>query len=144
MRLDSIDLAVLHFEICDLIARYSHSLDDGDVDTAVSLFVEDGVFDAAIGGCMTGQAALTAYYSAQQVAPEWRPYRGGQHLNTNTVIHSYGSGDVTAITDFIYVVPTEKSQAIKFLGRYKDVIRQLDGEWKFVRREVTANPCAPT
>jgi hypothetical protein len=140
----SLDRTILQFEICDLLSRYSHALDSGRVFEAVAMFVEDGAFDAAVGDSAVGHDQLTAYFAAQQTEPDWLPYRGGQHLNTNTVIYSREGDDVRSTTDFIYVVPTDDGPAIKFLGRYEDVIRWDGAAWKFVRRTVTANPCAPS
>jgi hypothetical protein len=141
----SAERAILHFEICDLISRYAHALDSGKIAEAVALFVEDGVFDAAIGGISTGAEELTEYYSAQVTDdPAWLPYRGGQHINTNTVVYSRDGDDVVAVTDFIYVVPTDGDPVAKVLGRYEDTIRWVDTEWKFAVRKVTANPCAPS
>jgi hypothetical protein len=131
---------VLHYEIVDLLSRYAQALDSGRVAEAVGLFTANGVFEAAVGATSTGHVELTKYYSDQWTDPEWAYYRGGQHLNVNTLITSTDGDQVAASTDFVYVVPADPAPRIAFLGRYEDVIEKVDGLWLFAHRRVIANP----
>jgi uncharacterized protein (TIGR02246 family) len=133
---------LLTFEITNLQSRYAHALDDGRLDEVLAMFTADGVFQAAVGGRMEGRDAIYAYFASQRTAPEWVPYRGGQHLVTNIIVTPTATDRVTAVSDFILAVPDEAGARVLFLGRYVDDIVRQDGEWLFAERQAIQNPCA--
>ena len=124
---------LLWAEVYEVLSSYSHALDSGRIDDVVEMYLEDGVFNAAIGGEIRGRSALRTYYTDQLTDPAWEGLRGGQHLLSNVVVESI-EGGARSFCDLIYVVPTAQGPSIAFLGRYEDELVSAEGTWFFKRR----------
>lgn len=110
------------------LAAYCHALDDGRVADLVALFTTDG--SSALPGMdpVAGQDALRALYG------ELTPKAPQRHLVFNTAITRWDGQRVHALSDLVFLTLAESGWAVSLVGRYDDVLREEDGQWRFERR----------
>lgn len=113
------------------LARYCHTIDDGDFAALAECFAPEAELEA-FGRTRSGRDALTSLL-AKAMPPENR----GKHLTGNTVIGELiagDDGDVTAdvVSDFAFVGPDGSITT----GRYADEFVSIDGRWLIARREI--------
>ena len=113
------------------IARYTHALDDGRAADVVATFVDGGVFDAGAIGTFEGHDALLGAYES------FKPRRPQRHLISNTLLTDWNEAEANATSDVVFTVHNGQAWVIGVVGRYDDQLRNIDGEWKFVRRTAT-------
>jgi uncharacterized protein (TIGR02246 family) len=122
-------------EIAQLRARYCHLLDDRRWEEFVDLFTPDGEFvglDRA-----QGRAGLLHFFS--QVVPTlaeefW-------HFCTNGTVEVQGDTATGRISlEYLSVV---KGVSHVSAGHYDDVLRRVDGRWRFASRRITFYFLAP-
>ncbi len=122
------------FGISDLFTRYTCALDDGDAETVIDCFAEDGTLVSPAVGEHTGRVAITAF--AQRFA---RFQAGGsqlRHVLSNLQIHTVEGAQAHA-TCYLTVFITKDGQSrLMAPGRYDCQLRKIDGAWKFQRRVV--------
>jgi hypothetical protein len=112
------------------LAAYCHLCDDGAVDELVALFTPDGaVIYGEQQSC--GPEAIHAFFYKRQAMPEQR----GKHLTMNTVVDIEGNR-ARALSDFLYLKFVDGVLTPHVTGRYRDELARVNGQWRFVRREI--------
>ncbi len=119
--------------IKELIARYNHSIDAGEMDVWLTCWSEDAVLDG-IGQYLVGMAALRAFADSYE-----QNYRsklpGGRHFTVNIV--SDIQGDEATSRSYLQLTRTGVNGAqIVFTGRYEDALVKRDGQWRFRSRKL--------
>lgn len=110
------------------IAAYTHALDDGRTEDVVATFCPDGVCDIPGMGTHAGHDALREAYA------RWRPRRPQRHLVVNTLVTDWDDREAHAVSDVVFLLQHDSGWAVELVGRYRDVLRQVDGAWRFHRR----------
>lgn len=141
-------------EIRQLLARYCHTLDFGDIDGFVALFAPDGVFesrntrgDVSIpGGKMNirrGTEQLRAF--GRELNPPGR-VGGSRHGTINTLIEgdsrrAYSSSYFFTFRDLGMAAENGPAPRNEFgtSGLYIDEFVKLNGHWVFAKRTVRYN-----
>jgi ketosteroid isomerase-like protein len=121
-------------EIQGLTARYSHSLDGGDVEAFLAIFTENGVVDFGPAFKVEGQDALREFVGNFQKTPG-----SPRHVVSNVLLE--GDGDHATIKAYVHLFALAgdpPSLTVTGGGVYNDTVTKQDGRWKFVRREFTA------
>lgn len=121
------------FAIEELIARYNHSIDAGDMEAWLACWSEEAVLDG-IGQYLVGLAAIREFANSYE-----RDYRsklpGGRHFTINIV--SVIQGDEATSRSYLQLTRTgAKGVQIVFTGRYEDELVKRDGQWQFRRRKL--------
>ncbi len=113
-------------EIRELTGRYCHAVVDGDADTIVGLFCEDGVFRSHT-LAPTGRAALRDFYAAGVGAKTHKPFVQNHVIEFSDETHATGrcSVEIRVLTD---------GEAYTQAGHYLDKYRKDDGRWRFAER----------
>lgn len=131
--LPSGDLAELIAEvkIRQTLARYCHTIDDGDFAALGECFAPDAELDA-FGRIRNGREAATSLL-AKAMPPEAR----GKHMTVNTVITHLpasedGAARASVLSDFAFVA---KDGSI-LTGRYADEFVTVGGQWLIARRTI--------
>ena len=114
-------------EIAELAARYNRAIDSGDAEGWAATFTEDGVFEGSQGK-VQGREALVHFVEDR----EQRATSQQRHWNNNFVIE--GDGDSATLTCYLLLMSGSEVAAI---GSYDDVLRRVDGAWRFAHRTVT-------
>lgn len=114
----------------DAVAAYALALDDGRTEDVVATFCADGTVDIPGLGRHVGHDALRPAFAA--VAPKV-PQR---HLVVNTQITSWDAAGATAESDLVLIVKGDAGWAPFLVGRYRDVLRNEGGVWRFSERVV--------
>ena len=125
-------------DLVELIARYSHLLNDGEFDRLQTLFTEDARFltsgrDAAMPVPVVGAAAIRAAveqrYATVGVGVQLR------HVITATVIDELGERTASAHS-LLVLVATPRSGAgeLRGSGVYHDRFVREDAGWRFAER----------
>lgn len=124
--------------IRQLLARYNHAVDFGDTAAWVACFTPDGVFECTglpdghpLGGRHDGPVALAAY--AQR---HYDTNNGtARHWNWNLVIDV--TGDEATMRCYLGAQSgTGASAVLRSIGMYDDVLRRVQGDWRFASRRV--------
>ena len=119
-------------EIRELYARYAFTIDYGPYDEWVKCFTADGVFDSPRLGRHEGHDALTKFtatYKASRGDAEVR------HMMTNVIFRI--EGDMAKGGCYLTYYHCKNGKAtLQAIGRYKDELRKVDGEWLFHYRRV--------
>ena len=118
-------------EIQELMARYNHAIDFGDVEAWVGTFVDDGVFHGSMGR-FEGRQALTDFAHGFV-----RDYPDGRHWINNIVID--GDGETATAACYLHMFRASGDRPTVATGRYHDRLRRVGGRWRFVWRVVTVD-----
>jgi hypothetical protein len=114
------------FEIQELACRYAVAMDEQNLDAWMETWAPDGVWDGRL-GLYEGTERL------RQLIPDLGDkIKGKRHVMTNFVID--GSGD--SATQTCYMIIVEGCAPVVATVVYKDVLKKLDGKWRFARRTV--------
>ncbi|MEU4658446.1 nuclear transport factor 2 family protein [Streptomyces sp. NPDC023723] len=116
------------------IGAYAHAVDADRVDDIVELFWPDGVAEITGVGTFEGHEAIRAGYA------NFSPARPQLHLATNIVVTSVTEDEATAVSNLAFFQRDDSGWAVRLVGRYDDVLRRRDGEWRFQRRVTTFLP----
>ena len=136
-------------EIRQLVAKYSETLDFGDIDGFVSCFAEDGVVDtsspeAGLSGVHKGHAALRKFASATL------EYTGGLVRQTAFNVLIDGDGQSARASSFAFLTRAYHDQtranygrgvsqvtrsALDTTGMYYDELVKVNRRWLFSRRQ---------
>lgn len=116
-------------EIAQLRASYCHLLDERRWDEFVALFTPDGVFEGL--EAVSGHEALHAFFS-QRVPKLAEDF---WHFCTNGTVEL--DGDVA--TGRISMEYLSVTDGVSFVsaGHYDDMMRRVDGRWRFASRKIT-------
>jgi len=124
-QLDDID------EIRQLIARYCHLVDSGEIEAWVECFTDDGVLE--VPGIRTeGREALLAMGAGIRENAAANPSR---HVVTNVLIDV--DGDQASSQSYLIMVSASVPPVLRITGTYRDRIRRVDGRWRFAERVAT-------
>ena len=117
-----------HDSIRNIVARYSHCLDDRRFQEWSETFTEDGVFGARI-----GRSAIYENILGGELATI--PELQRRHIVTNLEIMVHGD-EADAVSDLLMYDKRGGGDWTLRVGRYYDTLRrQPDGTWLFsVRR----------
>jgi hypothetical protein len=121
----------------NLIAQYTHALDDGRTDDVVATFCADGVVDLPGMGVHEGHDALRAAYG------QWTPRRPQRHLVLNTHVTEWDEHEAKAVSDVVFLLLGRSGWSVQLVGRYHDALHHTDGAWLFHHRRaefVTPEP----
>jgi uncharacterized protein (TIGR02246 family) len=110
------------------IAAYTQALDDGRTDDVVATFCPDGICEIPGMGTHTGHDAIRAAYA------KWTPRRPQRHLVLNTLVTVVNDQEATAVSDVVFLLLGQTGWSIQVVGRYHDVLHEVDGTWKFHQR----------
>lgn len=126
--------------IIDLLSRYGHTYDEGDIVALGDLFTEDGEFEirGRIGGMpsvLRGRDEIVARMAARREATQPAQRR---HLTANLVVDETGSGRATTACYLLLGSTTDGALRLPVTGRYVDDLEKgRDGRWRFRRRVLT-------
>lgn len=111
--------------IMELVARYNRALSGRDADAAAATFAEDGVLEA------TGQAGLKGRAAVAQMVRAL-PTEDVHYWTTNFII----DGNTHQANSRAYFASLRGNQVVS-TGTYADTVAKIDGEWRFVRRQLS-------
>ena len=121
-------------EIHALLMAYRRALDEKDFKGYSELFGSDGVFTAGDFRA-TGSAEILAML--ESMVPEFLAEVGGDdlHLVGNVDIVVGDDDTARATSTWVYLVRGEGDvPELSKLGHYEDVLRRVDGRWRFAHR----------
>lgn len=125
------DDAAARTRIAELRHRYCWAYDDGDVETLGSLFTADGTVDLGDWGVFSGTAEIVDGFRGQVPQPD-QP-RATLHTLSVPVIDIDGPTATGRWYVVVYHPPWDGGvHPIRFVGRYFDTYREVDGLWRFV------------
>ncbi|MFJ9241328.1 nuclear transport factor 2 family protein [Streptomyces sp. NPDC101776] len=116
------------------IAAYAQALDGDRPDDIAALFTPDGVAE------ITGMAKFEGREAIRQGFAGFAPQRPQLHLVANTVVTSATEDEVTATSNLAFFGRGEAGWSVELVGRYDDVLRRHEGEWRFQQRTTTFLP----
>ncbi len=113
-------------EIRELTARYCHAVVDGDADTIVELFCEDGVFRSHT-LAPEGRTALHEFYAGGVGGKTHKPFVQNHVIEFEDENHAKGrcSVEIRVLAD---------GEAYTQAGHYFDKYRKVDNRWRFAER----------
>jgi uncharacterized protein (TIGR02246 family) len=113
-------------EIRELTARYCHAVVDGDADTIVELFCEDGVFRSHT-LAPEGRTALHEFYAGGVGGKTHKPFVQNHVIEFEDENHAKGrcSVEIRVLAD---------GEAYTQAGHYFDKYRKVDDRWRFAER----------
>lgn len=121
------------FAINDLFVRYTTALDDGEIETIVSCFTEDGALDSPLVGKHVGHAAIRAFSERFAGLRD----RGVQLRHVISNLAMTVDGDSAAATCYLVnIVTVDGESQMGPPGRYECTLRKADGVWLFQNRRV--------
>ena len=129
--------ALDQLEIQDLVTRYNHAIDRGDVETWLDCFTSDGAFDGVLGR-RVGHEALRGFANELVSGPEGEVFRPMRHWTTNSVIDYETRDGVTArmCADHLLVRGSRDGVKLLLMAVSRDRLRRVDGGWCFSERVV--------
>lgn len=114
-------------EIRRLKIRYARAVDAGfDVDTLVSLFTPDGVWDGGEFGVHKGTAAIRTFFTGM---PSQLTFC--LHFMCGQTIDVAPSGTEATGHWYLWELGTFKGQAVWIAMTYNDTYRKVNGKWLF-------------
>lgn len=139
---DPTDDLTLYLVAQDLLGRYAHGVDHGDLDVALDVFWPDATDHH--GDMWNGNAHdyLRDMYSRLRDARESDPPAAGpgfQHHITTILVRRTGPDDAAVQAAFLAYVPHgtgAESRVGLIVGRFLDRIQRRDGAWKILARQV--------
>ena len=114
-----------------LVARYSHLVDDGDYDAAVSLFTEDGRF-VVLGKSLDGRDAIKAMLDGQ------REHTTLHQVSNVVVSNGSHEGTFHVVADVSVTAKSNGTWAPIFVGRYHDTLAGEGRDMRFTQRILTS------
>ncbi len=119
-------------DIMDLIARYAHTLDAGDLDGYVDNFAPDGVLFEQ----HTGREQIRAYVASLMREGRAGPLPNGdvayRHFVGSPVID--GAGERATVHSYLLWINMGADPPVSSAGQYVDEVVKLDGRWYFQSR----------
>jgi len=124
-------------EILNLIAQYTHYVDQGDFDAVGRLFADGKIISA--GGSMEGKEGV-----AKQLAKNLQVYTDGTprtaHVTTNTVLDIQKGKDQASAVSYLIIYQQDQERGFHLqpimAGRYHDTFKRKNGQWHFSLREL--------
>ncbi|MBB3053196.1 ketosteroid isomerase-like protein [Prauserella isguenensis] len=122
--------------IRDVDARYCRALDDGDWDTLVSLFTVDGEFVGL--SRARGHAELRSFFAGLAEAG----LTAFWHHVTNLEITLDGPDEARA-RSLLWQPCVQDGVPHIAAGHYTDTLRRVDGDWRYVTKQVSFDYFVP-
>jgi 3-phenylpropionate/cinnamic acid dioxygenase small subunit len=123
----------------ELYARYAHTIDEGQFEQWADCFTDDGVFDTRELGRFVGRDALL------KMARDYRAGLNGaqqRHIIDN-VSFSLEGGQGTGTCNLSHFVTRDGVTQLTGVGVYRDLLRKVNGNWRFESRIVGFDTEAP-
>ena len=119
--------------INDLFVRYATALDNGDVDTIVGCFTEDGSLESPAVGVYSGRAGIREFSNRFAAFRA----RGSQlrHVLSNLAVDVKGD-QAHATAYLVHIITRNGKSEMMPPGRYDCRLERVDGEWLFKHRLV--------
>ena len=123
-------------DIRNLLARLAHLADDGNVETYVQLWAEEGSWYHPHYGEMSGRAAIRESLQKRLAAGGQGP---GSHMRhaINTQWVRFEDDDHAFSQAYWFTMRVEGRPALSNAGRYDDELRRTPEGWKLFRRNIT-------
>ncbi|MDP2918963.1 MAG: nuclear transport factor 2 family protein [Dehalococcoidia bacterium] len=130
-------------EILDLISRYSHAFDGGDIETYTELFAPDGYYSERLGRqevvCCKGHKELKAYLVGEVAK------RGNAQLRhhvRNTIFVQLSGTHAMTRTYFLATVVGREGQLAQVTGTgiFEDEFIKLPKGWRIHKRTTIHDP----
>jgi len=115
-------------EIQELSARYANALDSGNIGEWLDTWTDEGVWEGGLGK-YEGKSSL-----AKLIKDLGARIQGKRHVMCNFVID--GNGDEARQQSYLLVFERETSPALIATGVYHDIVKRVNGNWKFASRLV--------
>jgi len=132
--------AIAREEIRDVISRYNHAGDRGDLDALVRCFTEAGVLDLEGEDDCEGRAAIRERLSGVVSDLAGKSERALLRHHVSSIrIELTGPG--TAVAASYFLVFTEIG--LDHWGRYADRLVHADGAWRIAHRKVRIDGATP-
>ena len=132
--------AIAREQIRDVISRYNHAGDRGDLEALVRCFTEGGVLDLEGEDDFRGRTAILQRLSAVVVDLAEHSERALLRHHVSSVKIELGGPD-TATAASYFLVFTEVG--LDHWGRYADRLARADGEWRIAHRKVRVDGASP-
>lgn len=116
-------------ELLELVARHAQLTDDGDWETRVGLYAEDGEFTSLDGVVRRGSDELREAFSATAGRIT------GKHITSNTVLTLDGDR-ASGLTDYAFFMVTGDAIVPGSVGRYQDEFVKGSDGWRFRSRRI--------
>ena len=115
-----------------LIKRFAVLNDENAYDEMVGMFTESGQFarPSQPEDLLTGKAAILEAFKA-------RPLRISRHFISNIMVDIVDQNSANAISYvLLYTAPTNSTESKPpyLIGRFKDQLERVDGQWLFRQR----------
>ena len=115
----------------DLLHRYGHCYDEGDLDAMAACFTEDGVFtiEGAIGSVpavMSGRAEIRRAMGERKAATASAQRR---HIITNVILDEDGDGRIRAACYLLLGSTEDGTLRLPVTGRYTDLLVRVEDRW---------------
>lgn len=112
-----------------VIIRYAHTMDNRQFDEFAELYHPDAVLTLD-GKPFSGREAIVGWMKELAGSP------AGVHMTGNTIVKLEGVR-AHAISDFMYGRKLPEGWKLFAAGRYMDTLEKRNGQWLFLRREIT-------
>jgi len=132
--------AIAREEIRDVISRYNHAGDRGDLDALVRCFTETGVLDLEGEDDCEGREAIRARLSGVVSDLAGRSERAVLRHHVSSIRIEL-TGVSSAIAASYFLVFTEIG--LDHWGRYADRFERADGAWRIAHRKVRVDGATP-
>jgi len=116
-------------ELFELVGRHAQLTDDGDWETRVDLYTEDGEFTSLDGVLRRGRDELRQAFSATAGRMV------GKHITANTVVTIDGDR-ASGRTDYAFFMVTGDAILPASVGRYHDEFVKGSDGWRFRSRRI--------
>jgi ketosteroid isomerase-like protein len=116
-----------------LFVRYTVALDEGDVETVVGCFTEDGVLESPAVGRYAGEEAVRLF--AERFARFKRNGNQLRHMISNLAVAVEGNA-ATARCYLAAYVTRDRQTRLLATGHYECRLACVRGEWRFAHRLV--------
>ncbi len=125
--------AIAREEIRDVISRYNHAGDRGDLDGLLACFAADGVLDLVDTGELVGRDAIRRHLEGVVHRLAGRTTRALLRHHVSSVRIELDGADAARAASY-FLVFTEAG--LDHWGRYGDVFARSGGAWRIARRKV--------
>lgn len=128
-----------YFEIQNLLFTYPQLLDAGDFAGVGRLFEHATVYSAGLVMADRDAAAMAASFRDWVITyPDGTPRT--RHFISNVIIRPLGE-DRAVVTSYVMVFQQTDTLPLQPVigGDYRDTVRKVDGQWRFVERHMGNN-----
>lgn len=128
--------------ILDVIARYSHTFDNREVDAFARLFTEDGVFEFIAADASEPELSLASRAAIHAWVSRWYadldPAIQSRHQQSGTMFQTLTPERAESATMLLTTAqhPGEAGPRLKMTGVYHDTWRKTADGWKLSHRRL--------